>query len=120
MATAISILTSRQPGWGKGGWRSRKLHDDSPFGRAKSIVGYASRHLDEPKRFPRPDGETVNRYCRLFQTWAAAGTLDDTSFRDRYLGSYTSLHKTSWLRSVAKMFADRDNYGDMEQAAKRC
>jgi len=102
-------------GWGDN-HRIRHINDNSPFGRAKSIVGYASRDLNDSRRFPRPDRATVERYLRLFKTWAAAGDLDDKTFRDRYLGYYTSADRVLHLRAAAEAFAHGQSYGDMANA----
>jgi len=97
-------------------WRHLRLIDDSGFGRAKSIVGYASKELNDDRRFPRPDRSKVERHARLFRTWADAAGLDDETFHDRYIGHYTCVGDTSHLRRAAHEFAHGSSFGDMADA----
>ena len=99
---------------------SGKLGDDSPFGRSKSILGYAAMELENAAsnayRLPRPDRSLVGRYAALFGTWADAAGLDDATFRDRYVGPETPMAVTRYLRFVAKTFATGQRFGDMHTA----
>ena len=102
-------------------WRDDLLKYPSPFGRARTLLGYTRTGAFLTGILPDFDLPTeteAQRFSHLLAAWNAAADLDDDAFRDRFIGGLVDDASLHHLREAAAKADRAQTFGDMADASQ--